>query len=250
MARITVLRLMTAAILVAAEAAAVTALVATGPAPAQAQFFDDRFPFQNRRLQRGPFDWFGTQPQYDERSTAPPPDFSKAPAAKRSEPKGDNGITPIMVLGDAMADWLAYGLELAYGDSPEIGILRRHRTNSGLIRSEGRNDPRGEYPDWPQAARDLIAAQRPKFVVMMVGINDRRQIRETAQVLRPNRPVPVPQPDDPAALDSINRRRRSLLKRRLPRIPRPPCPEAGPSSSAPIPGATLMSGASTTRSQR
>ena len=54
-----------------------------------------------------------------------------------------------MVLGDSMADWLAYGLEQAAAESPDIGILRRHRTYSGLIRIEVKNDPRGEYPDWP-----------------------------------------------------------------------------------------------------
>jgi hypothetical protein len=67
-----------------------------------------------------------------------------------------------MVFGDSMADWLAYGLEQAYTDTPEIGILRRHRTLSGLIRTEARKDPRGEYPDWPLAAREMIAAQKPK----------------------------------------------------------------------------------------
>jgi hypothetical protein len=102
-----------------------------------------------------------------------------------------------------MADWMAYGLELAYADSPEIGILRRHRTNSGLIRTEVRSDPRGDYPDWPQTARELIAAQKPKFVLMMVGINDRRQLRETGQVAPAARTVkPAPQrADDPAALE-------------------------------------------------
>ena len=201
MTRVTSLRLAMIVLVLAAEAALAGALVAITPVSTQAQFFEERFPFQGRRTQRGPFDWFGTQPQYDERSTQPPPDFSKAPASKRSEPKPDSGITSILVLGDAMADWLAYGLEQAYVDSPEIGILRRQRTNSGLVRAENRNDPRGEYPDWPQAARELIASQKPKFVVMMVGINDRRQIREASLALRPNRPVPSPQPDDPAALE-------------------------------------------------
>jgi hypothetical protein len=79
--------------------------------------------------------------------------------------------------GFLVPDWLGYGLELAYTDSPEIGILRRHRTNSGLIRTE----VRGEYLDWPQAVHELIAGQKPKFVLMMVGINDRRQFRETGQ---------------------------------------------------------------------
>jgi hypothetical protein len=43
--------------------------------------------------------------------------------------------TPILVLGDSMADWRGYGLELAYAESPEIGILRQHRISSGLIRT-------------------------------------------------------------------------------------------------------------------
>jgi hypothetical protein len=45
--------------------------------------------------------------------------------------------------------------------------LRRHRTNSRLIRPEVRNDPRGEYPDFPQAEREMIAAQKPKFVLVI-----------------------------------------------------------------------------------
>jgi hypothetical protein len=89
-----------------------------------------------------------------------------------------------------MADWLGYGLEQAYADAPDIGILRRHKTNSGLIRSETKSDPRGEYPDWPQAARELIATSKPKFVLMMVGVNDRRQFREVTQA--PQRAAPKP----------------------------------------------------------
>jgi len=102
-----------------------------------------------------------------------------------------------------MADWLAYGLELAYADTPEIGVLRRHRTNSGLIRTEVRSDPRGEYPDWPQAARDLIAAQKPKFVLMMIGVNDRRPFRETGPAVPTSRAAKPAQPpaEDPASLE-------------------------------------------------
>src|ERR1700674_928611 len=209
----TYLRLLTATALFAAEAALAMALLALAPAPAGAQFFfDDRFPFQNRR-QRGPFDWFEPAPppqqqqhqperQQHQPERAPPPvDYSKAPAPKKADPTAESAVTtPILVLGDSMADWLAYGLELAYADSPEIGISRRHRTNSGLIRTEVRSDPRGEYPDWPQAAREMIAAQKPKFVLMMIGLNDRRQIRETAQTVRNARPA-APPLEDPAALE-------------------------------------------------
>jgi hypothetical protein len=202
------LRLLIATTILFAEAVLAVTMVVVAPPPSEAQFFwDDRS--QNRR-QRGFFEWFEQQqaaPPQPER--APPPvDYSRAPAPKKADPKAESAVTtPILVLGDAMADWLAYGLELAYADTPEIGILRRHRTNSGLIRTEIRSDPRGEYPDWPQAARDLIAAQKPKFVLMMVGVNDRRQFREATpavqapRVAKPAAPSPVP---DPAALELDN----------------------------------------------
>src|SRR5258708_17829720 len=180
------LRLLIATAALAADAVLAMTLLVVAPAPSGAQFWDDRS--QNRR-QRGLFDWFEQQAVPPQPERAPPPaDFSRAPAPKKADPKAESAVTtPILVLGDAMADWLAYGLELAYADAPEIGILRRHRTNSGLIRTEVRSDPRGEYPDWPQAAPDLIGAQKPKFVTMIAGINDRRQFREAAPGAHPPR---------------------------------------------------------------
>ena len=61
---------------------------------------------------------------------------------------------------------------------------RRHRaqafpTDSGLIRY----DPRRDNVDWAQAIREMIAADKPKFIVMMVGGNDRQAIRERAPVV-------------------------------------------------------------------
>src|SRR5208282_2613325 len=210
MARGTFVKLLAAVILIAAEMAAVTALLVVAPAPAGAQLFDDRFPFFGRNSRRGWFD----PPEREDRS--PPPDFSKAPTPKKTDTVPQ---TPIMVFGDSMADWLAYGLEQAFADSPEIGILRRHRTSSGLIRAEVRNDPRGEYPDWPQAAKEMIAAQKPKFVVMMIGLNDRKQIKEAAQPVRAKPGAsPNPEASDPAAreLDTPE-----PVRFRKPRLPLP-----------------------------
>jgi hypothetical protein len=195
----------TVAVVSALEAATVVMALALFPVPAGAQLFDERFPFQNRRVQpRGPFEWFYPQPQEERPAPPQPPqDYSKAPSPKKAEPKTDTStgaaLNTVMVFGDSMADWLAYGLELAYADSPEMAVLRRHRTNSGLIRTETRGDPK-ENPDWPQTAREMIAAGKPKFVLMMIGINDRRQIRETAQVARQTRPAAA-RPDDPASLE-------------------------------------------------
>ena len=78
-------------------------------------------------------------------------------------------------MGDANADWLAFGLEDAFSEKPEIGIVRKHRTDSGLIRYDQRRDS-----EWPQVAREIITAEKPKFVVMMIGNNDRQTIREKA----------------------------------------------------------------------
>src|SRR5205807_2249754 len=101
--------LLTVAVLSAAEATALLAMVALAPAPASAQLFDERFPFQNRRVQpRGPFDWFypQPQPQYEERAAPapqPPPDFSKAPVPKKPEAKTDTaaaaGLNSVVVFG-------------------------------------------------------------------------------------------------------------------------------------------------------
>ena len=151
----------------AAEMSFAMSSVGVAPVPASAQFFDDRFSFQSRRH----LNWSA---RHSERSA---PDYSKAPSPKTSNPRDEIAApTPIMVLGDAMADWLAYGLELAYADSPDIVVLRRHRANSGLIRTDLHDDRRSEYPDWPQAAREMISAQKPKFVLMMLGLNDRKEI--------------------------------------------------------------------------
>src|SRR5437870_13553996 len=111
-----------------------------------------------------------------------PPDYSRAPPAT---PRKDATVK-IVVMGDANADWLAYGLEDAFSEKPEIGIVRKHRTDSGLIRYDQRRDL-----DWPQVAREIIAAEKPKFIIMMIGNNDRQSIREKV-------PPPVARPGGPA----------------------------------------------------
>lgn len=159
-----------------AEIAVALGLTAAVTAPSAAQIFDDRFPFLGQRWRRGGgfFGNSGNEPRpapVVENNTKAPPPARKTDSAP---------LTSVVVLGDSMADWLAYGLEQAAADSPDIGILRRHRSYSGLIRIELKNDPHGEYPDWPQAAREILNADKVDFVVMMIGLNDRRPIRERA----------------------------------------------------------------------
>jgi uncharacterized protein len=162
-------------------------------APASAQFLEDRFPFLHERRRRyeqqfpqpqwSPFDPYQQQPRQ-----AAPVDASRAPAVRRPD------VAPtanIVVLGDSMADWLAFGLEEALAETPEIGVTRKHRLSSGLIRSESR-----DAYDWPQQAREILGGEKPDFVVVMLGLADRRAIRERVQA---RAPAPQRQPGQPQA---------------------------------------------------
>jgi lysophospholipase L1-like esterase len=73
-----------------------------------------------------------------------------------------------------------------------LGIVRKHRAGSGLIHY----DPRNEAQDWAQAAREAIAATRPQFIVMMLGLNDRQALRArpltSASATSPGATAPPP----------------------------------------------------------
>jgi hypothetical protein len=181
-------RLSTLSLPVVIRAAPVTLISFALLLPANAQYWG--YPWGGRQQQRqqfyNPFGGFwGDRPggywgdrqaprsPRRERAREPEreqtPDYSRAPPAT---PRKDATIK-IVVMGDANADWLAYGLEDAYSDNPDVGIVRKHRTDSGLISYAARRDI-----DWPQAAREIIAAEKPKVIVMMIGNNDRQTIRE------------------------------------------------------------------------
>jgi hypothetical protein len=99
-----------------------------------------------------------------------PVDSSRAPPPRKPETPP---TSTVMVIGDSLADWLAYGLEEALVDTPEIGVVRKTRIGSGLIRY----DPRNEQQEWAPAIREMLAAEKPQYVVMMVGLHDRQSIR-------------------------------------------------------------------------
>src|SRR3954462_10653505 len=70
-------------------------------------------PQRQQQQEFNPFGgWFGNQrgdrPRREQRERDAPPDYSRAPNTAR---KADTApTTPIVVMGDGMADWLAYGL--------------------------------------------------------------------------------------------------------------------------------------------
>src|SRR5262245_14839323 len=102
--------------------------------PAQAQFWGD-WGGRQRQYQQPFGGWFDQRPRNNYRERDPrereyrereyrerevPVDYSHAPAATHKKPEA---TTSVLVVGDANADWLAYGLEEAFAEKPEIGIV-------------------------------------------------------------------------------------------------------------------------------
>jgi len=176
--------------------AAVLALAQSASVAVQAQFFwnwnqQDQSNRQRSRPQSGGlFDWFGggqnnsrprdndyrppRQRQY-QHTQQEPSESSRAPPPKKAEAKDEQTepTTSIVVMGDDMADWLGYGLEDVFSDTPEIRVVRKNKLNSGLLRYDAKGDL-----DWWHVARDTLAQEKADYVVMMLGIGDRQEIRE------------------------------------------------------------------------
>jgi hypothetical protein len=161
-----------------ALAVAIALLVGiVGPASAQFFNFGDFGGPPQRQPQRGAGGWFGNdlfapfQQQLPRRQPAKREDFSKAPPPEKRDTVPERNI---LVLGDAMADWLAYGLEDAYSEQPDMGVIRKHKTASGLIKYQ----PKGDPADWAAAAKGILATEKPDAIVVILGLDDRTSMRE------------------------------------------------------------------------
>src|SRR4030081_648144 len=159
--------------------------------PTSAQFFNCGGFQQRTQPQRGgggfgggwvgndivdPFHQYAPPPRRERRLQTLPPvreDFSKAPSPEKRETVPERRV---LVLGDAMADWLGYGLEDAYAEQPDVGVIRKHKTVSGLIKYQ----PKGDPADWAAAAKGMLATEKPDAIVVMLGLHDRVAMREPA----------------------------------------------------------------------
>ena len=128
-------RVLGLALLVLAEAALAGIGTIAVMRPAIPQVLDERFPFledRRRRYQQQDGTSNGTSSSgissSGERTRSPRSSSrlssSRAPAPRR--PEGTPSVN-VVVFGDSMADWLAYGLEEAFAETPEIGINRKPR---------------------------------------------------------------------------------------------------------------------------
>jgi hypothetical protein len=178
--------------------ATVLALAQSASVTVQAQFFwnwnqqdqynrqdqysrKDQYNRQRSRPQSGGFfDWFGggqynsrprdndyygpprqRQRQPNQHTQQEPSESSRAPPPKKAEAKDEQSepTTSIVVMGDDMADWLAYGLEDVFSDTPEVRVVRKNKLDSGLLHYDGKGDL-----DWWHVARDKLAQEKADYV--------------------------------------------------------------------------------------
>jgi uncharacterized protein len=178
---------------IAAIAAGAVGAVLALPVGAQAQFFGGGWGYQPYRS--GPpsggysYPFFGRPRTY-----SPPAESYRAPSPRKLETRPSSTV---VVVGDSMADWLAYGLEEVYADNQQIGVVRSVRQYSGLVRYESRN----EALQWPQAIKDTLAAEKPSAIVVMLGLNDRTALRERVAAPAAKQPAPPAAASGKAAQD-------------------------------------------------
>jgi uncharacterized protein len=82
---------------------------------------------------------------------------------------GADGVYRILVVGDSLAGGLGAGMSRMVQDDPRYDIVNRFNESSGLSRSE--------FYDWPNAIEKIVADKPVDAVVILVGVNDRQDIR-------------------------------------------------------------------------
>lgn len=101
----------------------------------------------------------------------------RAPAAKRAPARAPSPAEPakldnarvVLVVGDFTAGGLGEGLSEAFANSPGVRIVQRANGSSGLVRDD--------YYNWFEALPQLLDELEPSIVAIMIGANDRQEIR-------------------------------------------------------------------------
>lgn len=75
----------------------------------------------------------------------------------------------VLVVGDFMASGLAEGLDIAFAESTSVRIVARSNGSSGFVRDD--------FYNWPEEIKSLIETEKPAAVIVMLGSNDRQQMR-------------------------------------------------------------------------
>ncbi len=78
----------------------------------------------------------------------------------------------IVVVGDFMAKALAKGLGEAFADNAGIVVIDASNGSSGLVRND--------FYDWNASLPKIVSGQNAELVVVMIGANDRQDIRSAS----------------------------------------------------------------------
>jgi len=90
-----------------------------------------------------------------------------APVAPLVE-KAENARV-VLVLGDFLSDGTAEGLDEAFVENATVRVVDKSSGSSGLVRDD--------YYDWIKNAPGIIDAEKPAAVVVMLGSNDRQELK-------------------------------------------------------------------------
>lgn len=97
------------------------------------------------------------------------PDDLRPPPPGLPVPAGPSQF--VYVLGDSLAELLADGLTQEFATRTDIAVKSRTKSSSGFVRDD--------FYDWNVAIKDLLSSgEKIDAVVMMIGANDRQQLRD------------------------------------------------------------------------
>ena len=90
------------------------------------------------------------------------------------QPK-DPDARKVLVIGDFVAGGLAWGLEQVFAEEPKLVVVDKSESNSGLVRPD--------HFDWNAVLLESLNEIQPDLVVVVMGANDRQQMREAGERL-------------------------------------------------------------------
>ncbi|MET4634596.1 hypothetical protein ABIE08_002509 [Kaistia defluvii] len=117
----------------------------------------------------------------------PPPVRKKRPAAPAEpiypaleiQPKNPDA-RKVLVVGDFVAGGLAWGLDQAFAEEPRLAVIDQSDGPSGFVRDD--------HLDWAAKIGEKLDAEKPDMVVVLMGANDRQQIKTADGRLSPGTP--------------------------------------------------------------
>lgn len=164
-----------------AVAVALTAISSTMPTPAAAQegilrrwSLRDLFtPFRQPRVDP----YIYEQPRAPQRVIRKAPRRPKStvdavsrpaePAVPVIEKLPDAKV--VLVIGDFMGAGIAEGLSAVFAENAKVRVVDKTNGSSGFVRDD--------YYNWPEKAKALIEQEKPAAIIVMMGSNDRQQMK-------------------------------------------------------------------------